>query len=119
MAHDALRCPGKETVAPQVVQTIHVQLRGDQTVQVPLRIVAPEDPHRRIQGRVLPLVTQQFHHRQGNLLVGYPSGQFLFQRMGKRRMPHIVQQDGDLGCGSFLRGYLKAFLAQGGNGAPH
>ena len=52
-----------ERVAPQVVETVHIQLAGDELVEEVLRIVALEDRDGQIQLSV-QVAVDLFHHHQ-------------------------------------------------------
>ena len=81
----------KETVAPQVVEPVHVELAADELVQVVLGVFVLEYLDGQVK-LVAQLMVYLSHHHQRYLFVGYALEQCVFKHMAERAVPYVVHQ---------------------------
>ena len=80
---------GIETVTPQIVQTIHIQLTADQLVQEFLRITVSKNVECQRQA-ALEMTVQIFHQQARQVFVVHIH-QRMFKCMRKRTVAYIMQ----------------------------
>src|SRR5690606_20874543 len=100
-ADTALLDAGEEGVAVKVIEAIHIELTGHQSVKKLSRIAVSEDLQGQVECAVKAFVQLQ-HKAIGDAFMVHAVEQRFFQGMRKWAMPHVVKEDGQLSGLVFL-----------------
>ena len=116
-ADNTLADAGEEAVARQVVEPVHIELRGDELVQEMARIGVVENLYGCLQAAT-EFGVESAHKKSRQVLVVHIA-EHLLGGVREGSVPYIVQQDGELHAQRLVVAYRHPLGAQHGNGAFH
>ena len=85
----------EERVSPQIVQAVHVELRGDEFVEEFFGVVALEDFQSQVECP-LHLLIDLFHHQERYFLMGDTRDECVLQYVREGTVSYIVHQNSSL-----------------------
>ena len=116
--HAALGHTAEETVALQIVDSIDIQLTGNQFAEKAFRVCSCENLDGLVQASAVDFV-ELLHHHQREFLVRNALHDAVFQGVGKRPVTAVVEQNGQGSRLKFLICNVVALAAQQLDGASH
>ena len=84
---------GVEAVAPQVVESVHVQLPADELVEEAFRVFVLEDADGE-GGLSVRLLVDAFHQHQGDVFVRHAAHDGVFEHVREGAVADVVHEDG-------------------------
>ena len=107
-----------ETIAAQVVETVHIELTAHKLMQEALLILILVYAYGKIETST-QLMIHPLHQHQRNLFVMYARSDGILKHMREGSVPHIVQQDSNLHRLGLVIGNLHSFTTQRVYGFSH
>ena len=108
----------EERVASQVVETVHIELAGDELMQESLGVVVLEDSDGHSQP-VVQVVIDALHHHQRNVLVRDAVNERILEDVRERSVPDVVHEDSRLHSLRLRVEDELSFLLQREDGLAH